>query len=675
MIALDFLQDLTLVLISAAAVLLLFRRLKQPPVLGYLAVGLILGPHTPPVNLVADPHSLEALAEIGVVFLLFALGVEFNLKRLAAVGARALVCAGLEVLLLSAAGYYVGILIGMKPLGALLFGGVISLASTAITARMLLEHGGSSTGWGELASGVLIAEDIIAVVMIAFFASVGEFGSPSVATVFSMVARFGMLVTLILVAGLLVLPGVLAHIEKSGIKEVYTLVIIGTCFGVSFLTEKLGFSSALGAFLAGAMMSETATATKLRESVEPFKTVFGAVFFVAVGMMINPSWIFLHWQLALGLTTFVVLARLVVNFGALSLAGEEPGGAVQATLARLPIGEFSFILAQLGDRQGLAEWPLYPLAVLLCLGTTLFSASLLPPVAAAPARVERLLPDMLKRFLVEYRSGLKRLSVPRRARLVMDLIRPSVIQIFLNVLGLSGLFLMANAFDKRFGFDVRYPGGVWLAAAFVMLPFLLALWRKTQAVTLILLEAFTTRGADPRPPAETHPLMTRFMLSMATVVVAWWFLSMSLSILPPWPYTLFPVVLMLGGGMFLWREMNRLYSKIQVRLRETLEKGHALPEAGATVLSHLVENPSLSRVRIASFVISKHSGAAGKSIRELNLHALTGASIVQVNHCGEAFPSPGPSVRLHEGDEVLLVGTPEEISSARELLCGGDRAR
>ncbi|MFH1725626.1 MAG: TrkA C-terminal domain-containing protein [Elusimicrobiota bacterium] len=289
----------------------------------------------------------------------------------------------------------------------------------------------------------------------------------------------------------------------------------------------------------------------------------------------------------------------------------------------------------------------------------------MPAVDAAP---ERLMPDWLKRLLNEYHSGLKRVSVPRRARVVMDLIRPSVIQILLNVLGLSGVFLVAESFDKRYGLDVRYPGAVWLVTAFVMLPFLLALWRKTQAVTLILLEAFTPRWGDPRPPAETHPMLTRFMLAVATAAVAWWFVSMSLRILPPWPYALFPLALMLGAGVFLWRGMNRLYARIQVKLRETLEKGHARPEAGATVVSHLVENPPTARVQIASLRIEKGAAAAGRAIRDLEIHSRTGASIVQINRQGDSLSAPGAAVHLREGDEVLLVGLSGEIAAAKKLL-------
>lgn len=668
--ALHFLQDLTVVLSSAAAVLLLFKRFKQPPVLGYLAVGLLLGPHTASLNLVADMRSLEALAQIGIVFLLFALGVEFNLKRLAAVGIRAMLCAGFEVIVLGGFGYWAGMLLGMSPISALLFGAVTAFASTAIVARFVLEYGGKD-GWGELASGVLIAEDILAVMMIAFFSSAGRIGDWQVSAIFEQAFRFGILATLILVAGLLILPLILGLVERSGMKEVRTLVIIGTCFGVSFLTEVLGFSAALGAFLAGAMMAETAVPSRLRDTVEPFKDVFGAVFFVAVGMMIDPSWILAHWQLALSLTALIALGRFLTNFAALTLVGEDKVAAVQAAVARMPIGEFSFILAAVGDRHGLTSWPLYPMAVLFCLGTTLVSAAALPGVVAHPERIDRLFPRWFGHLLSEYRAGVKRLTVPRRFQLLVDLIRPSLIQILLNLLGLSGLFLVARYIQNRYGFDVHLPGVVWTAAAFLSLPFLLAMWRKAQAVTLILLEELTTRGDDPRPPAESHPTLTRFILGVTTVLVAWWYLSLSLVLLPPMPYTLIPLMIMAVMGTFLWRGMNRLYAKMQVSLRTTLTKGHAEPETAPTVVSHLVEASSSARVHIVTHRIGKNTTAIGQALRDLGLRAETGASIVQINREGEPMTSPGPATHLQSGDEVLLVGEKDQIEAAKSLLDRG----
>ncbi len=204
--AIQFLQDMAIVLSTAAAVLIIFRKLKQPPVLGYLAAGVLIGPHTTPIPLIADLGSLEALAQIGVVFLLFALGVEFNLSRLAKIGVKALICAAIEALAMISFGYFIGSLMGWGGMDSLLLGSVIALASTAIVARTLLDSGRRAGGWEDLASGTLIAEDVIAVLLITLFSSAAQLGDFQVTTLISAQMRLAMFVTLILVMGRLVFP-------------------------------------------------------------------------------------------------------------------------------------------------------------------------------------------------------------------------------------------------------------------------------------------------------------------------------------------------------------------------------------------------------------------------------------------------------------------------------------
>lgn len=372
-------QDLAVVLAAAAFALAILKRLGLPPVLGYLAAGLLVGPHTPPGLLVLDPHGLEVLAEIGVVFLLFALGVEFNLERLARVGAKALLAAALEAGLLLIAGRLTASVMGWNAMEGLLLGGVMSIAGTAIVARALLERSSRPPAWAELVSGILIAEDLIAVVLIAFVASASPGAAPSAGQLAAAAVRFVLLVAAIVAVGRFVLPRVLAAVERVGLDEVRNLAVVAACFASALLTEKLGYSAALGAFLAGATASGGGSgAERLHRAVQPLRDVFGAVFFVSVGMMIDPRWLFSSWPLALGVSGLAVAVRGGANFAALRITGQGSGAAAAASAAMLPIGEFSFILAQLAQSRALSERPLYPLAVAICLATTLASAALLP---------------------------------------------------------------------------------------------------------------------------------------------------------------------------------------------------------------------------------------------------------------------------------------------------------
>lgn len=668
MSAVQFLQDLTVVLTIAAVVLLVFRRLGQPPVLGYLVAGLIIGPYTPPMPLVTDSHSIEALAEIGIVFLLFALGVEFNLRRLAKAGVKALICAGFEATLMMALGCAVGAWLGWSGMEGLLLGGVIAVAGTAVVARTLLERATKPSGWEELVAGMLIAEDIIAVVLIAFFSSAARIGDFSLSAVASTLARFGMLLTVLLVTGMIVLPRLLKVAERADMEEVRSLVITGICFGIALLTHKLGYSAALGAFLAGAMSSMGGPTTKLHETAAPFKDVFGAVFFVSVGMLIDPRWLLENWPITLGLTFFVIIARFGVNLLALAGAAEGHVAATQAALAMLPIGEFSFILAQLAQREGLSSKPIYPIAVTLCLGTTLASAQLLP--LATERNIGRVFPSGLASFLAAYRSGAARLAIPSRPAQVWMLLRPSAIQIAINLVGISAIFLAAGWLQERYALR-GLPGGVWMATALVSLPFLIALVRKAQAVALLLLEAAMETDKGGRPPIEAHPLLTRAVLGLVTALIAAWYLRLSIILLPPWPYAILPLLVIGLTGFLLWRRMARLYALLQVALRESLARGEAEPETAATALSVFADALSPERVHIVPFHLGSGHWAVGRSLSEIGLRSQTGASLLQINRGTDPIPSPGPENRLAADDELLLIGEQEQLRRAKMLLEAG----
>jgi CPA2 family monovalent cation:H+ antiporter-2 len=659
-----FLQDLTVVLSVAAAVLLVFRRLGQPPVLGYLAAGLLIGPHTAPGSLIADVHSLEALAEIGVVFLLFSLGIEYNFRRLARSGARALFCAALEAALMIALGTAASRGLGWSLSDGLLLGGVVAVSATSIAGRALLERARRPSGWEELAAGKLIAEDIVAVLLIAFFSSAARLGRFDAAAIGSTLLRFGSLLTVLLLTGLIALPRLLRLVDSARMEEVRSLAVVGICFAVSLLTLKLGYSAALGAFLAGAISSVGGTTGKLHDIAAPFKDVFGAVFFVSVGMLIDPAWIVAHWLGCLGLTLAVVAARGAVNFLAFAAAGEEAVAAAQAAIVMLPIGEFSFILAQLAQREGLSARPLYPLAVVLCLGTTAASGQLL--VLASEERLRGAAPRGLVAALDAYRRRLQSLRVPARAAQAWTLIRPSAIQIALNLVGISGLFLAVDAAREPLAALDVFPGALWCAAALVSLPFLNALLRKTQAVTLILLEA-----AEGGVPAERNPGLTRLVLSFAAFLVAWWYLSISLFLLPPWPYSALPVLLVGVAVLALWRRTSRLYAALQAALRDSLSRGQPRPEAAAAAWSVLMDSLAPEAISIVPVRLGASDWGASATLGDLELRERTGASLLQVNRKGAPMPFLSPDRALAEGDELLLIGEREQIRKAEALLRAG----
>lgn len=653
-------QDIAVVAAAAALALAAARRLSLPPVLGFLVAGMLIGPHTPPHSFVSDIHSLEALAEVGLVVMLFALGIEFNLARLARAGARVLFCALAEAACMIGVGWLAAGLLGWAPLERLLLGGMIAAAGTSIVARALLQRKATPAAWQELIAGMLIAEDVVAVTLIAFFSSAARVGGLSAMEAGSVLVRFAGLVVVLLVVGLIVLPRLArAAAERGGSDETRSLVVMGICFGVAALTRALGYSAALGAFLAGAMASMSGEDEALEHTVSPFKDVFGAVFFVSIGMLIEPMWLFDNWRIAAVLGVVVAAARTLVNAGILTAAGELPPDAVQAALVMMPVGEFTFLLARLGHTEGLTQRPVEPLAVVFCMTTTLASALLLR--AATPERVGRAVPARLT-------LALERRRAARAARpAVWHILRPSMLQIAMNLAALTGYFWGAAAIESNYALD-RWPGAVWAVATLLALPFLNALVRKTQAVALIVLEARCSR--DPKPPSEYRPRLTRSIVAGASALVALWFFAVSRPMLPEWPASLVPFGLIAAVTVMLWRRTSRLYSLIQDALRRSVAGGERRREAGAA-LAALSESRGFGDARASAVVVGAQDVARGKTLAELDLRARSGATVLRVRGSSGAEVSPGAGTRLEAGDELLLVGRAQDVERAAELLRKG----
>lgn len=655
-------QDIAVVAAAAGAALFVARRLGLPPVVGFLVTGLLIGPHTPPYSFIRDVRSLEALAEVGVVVLLFALGIEFNLTRLARAGLRALLCALAEAAVMIGLGYFAAGHLGWDPMESLLFGGVAAVTGTAVVARTLLERAKTPEGWEELVAGMLIAEDVVAVVMIAFFASAGGAGGMTAADAGALLVRFAGLVVVLLVVGLIVLPRLArAAAERGGVDETRSLVVMGICFGVAAVTHALGYSAALGAFLAGAMASMSGEDEALERTVSPFRDVFGAVFFVSIGMLIDPAWVVQNWAVALALSAGLVAARAVVNTGILTAAGEAPDAALRAGIVMLPIGEFSFILAQLGRAEGITKRPIEPLAVLFCLATTLASAVLIR--AATRERVAAVLPRgvsaALERRRVSPASGAMALAWP--------LMRPSITQIVMNLAALTGYFWAAAALEARYALW-RWPGVVWAGATMLALPFLNALVRKTQAVALIILEVLCAK--DPAPPSELRPRLTRAFVASSTALVALWFFAVTKAMLPAWPAVVVPLALIAAVTLALWRRTSRLYSLIQDALRKSVAARERRTEAGALVAA-FAGSHGFDDARVSAFRLSQGDGACGKTLSQLDLRARTGATVLQVKNAAGVSVSPGAATVVSAGDELLLVGQPEDLEKAARLLHKG----
>src|SRR6185295_10985485 len=365
----EFLKALTVVLGVAAVTTVLFQRLRQPVVLGYILAGFIIGPNVP-VPLVADRQVIETLSELGVILLMFSLGLEFSLGKLVRLGPSAGLTALFQSSLMVWLGFVTGQLLGWTTLESLFGGAVIAISSTTIIAKAFAEQGIGGP-LRELVVGILIIEDLIAILLMATLTAIASGAGLSAAEMAWTTGKLGLFLIALIGIGLLLVPRAVRAINRLGRPETTLVASIGFCFAVSLLAHELGYSVALGAFIAGSLIAESGEQHSIEQLVAPVRDLFAAIFFVSVGVLIDPALIARHW-LAIALLTAVVIVGKVVGvvLGAF-LTGNRVRSSVQAGMSLAQIGEFSFIIAGLGLSLKATRDFLYPVAVAVSALTTL----------------------------------------------------------------------------------------------------------------------------------------------------------------------------------------------------------------------------------------------------------------------------------------------------------------
>ena len=673
-------------MIVAGLVTVVCHLLRQPVVLGYLVAGVIIGPHTSIPVFVRERHTVEMMAELGVILLMFSLGLHFSLRKLAAVGATAFVAAALEILLMMLIGYGMGRWFGWGRMDSIFLGAVLSISSTTIITKALADLGLMKERFAELIFGILVVEDILAIAMLAVLSGVAKTGSLAVGEVAATFGGLGVFLTSVMVFGLLAVPPLLRYVNKFRSNEMLLVAALGLCFGVSLLAVKLGYSVALGAFLIGAIVAEAREQGKVAALVEPVRDMFSALFFVAIGMLIDPRMLLEHWRPIAFITGAVVVGKVITcSFGAF-VAGNDLRTSLRVGMGLAQIGEFSFIIASLGLTLKVTSDFLYPVAVTVSALTTLFT----PYLIRASDGVTRGMLWLAPRGVVAYVELYSRWMSERQKRgreadsvRVGKLLRRWVLQIALNGVLAAAVLAVASgvANDGRSVPALRrlpyWTGGpntiVWLAAMVLVLPLLIVSVRKLRATAIVVAEMMVrTSEAGPSTPA-VRGMIGHTILVTGFVILGLSVLLMSSAFLPPGPVLVSLVLWGAGLGLLLWRRFERMYIKAQAVLTETLTRppepahghGHSAETRPAAPLPPLLREAELETV-----VVSAESVAAGKLIRELHLRRRTGASVVGIERGGESIVNPGPDEELLPDDGVLLLGTRHQLEAARPLLRG-----
>jgi CPA2 family monovalent cation:H+ antiporter-2 len=693
-----FLPTFALVLCTAAITTVVFQRLKQPVILGYLLAGVMVGPYVTLVPVTADRGTTETLAELGVILLLFSIGLEFSIRRLLRVGPSVAVTALFDVTIMAFLGLTAAYLLGWTAREALYTGALVAISSTTIIAKTFEDHG-VGRKLRDLVFGVLIVEDLAAVLFMAGLATLSAGGGTSGAGLLGTALRLFILLMVWVIGGLLVVPRLMRFIVRLKRPETTLVASLGICFAFALLAQYLGYSVALGAFIAGSLISESGKGHAVMELVRPVRDVFAAVFFVSVGMLIQPSLLMEYRWAILLLVAVVVVGKLVsVSLGAF-LAGQGPQGAIQAGMSMAQIGEFSFIIASLGLATGAVGGFLYPVAVAVSAITTLLTPFMVRNAPAAAGYVDRKLPRALQTYAALYATWVEEMRRAPARRTAGDRVKGMIRWLLVDTACVIGVIVgmaifgvrLEEEFIARLGLSTALArGGLYVTAIACCAPFLLGIFRMARGLAQLLANlalprttGFDRAAAPRRAMVASLEITIVFLLGLPVLLATQPFVSSFRGVI-----VLGVILLLMGVGA--WRSATNLQGHVAAgaevlidALRSSLPPEQATMEMPTTGLTGLypVDPAAVDRLTTAThmlpgigaptpFRMEPHYAAAGKTLAEVGLRGRTGATVLAISRGGVGIPAPSKIERLEAGDTLVLVGTKEALRDARRILIG-----
>ena len=653
-------SDLGFILICAGIVTLLFKWLKQPVVLGYIVAGILAGPACEFLPTVADTANIDTWADIGVIFLLFTLGLDFSFKKLVKIGSTAVTGAVTVIAGMMLVGYATGLALGWGHMNALFLGGMLSMSSTTIIYKAFDDMGLRNQRFAGVVLGILVAEDLFAVLMMVLLSTLAVSQEVEGLELLDSVIKLGVFLLFCFVVGIYLIPSFLRFFRKYLNDETLLVVSLGLCLGMVLVATKAGFSSALGAFIMGSILAETLEAEKIEHLVKPVKDLFGAIFFVSVGMMIDPQLLW-EYKLPIALLTLIVLVGQVSfgTFGVL-LSGQPLKIAVQSGFSLAQIGEFAFILASLGQSLKVTDSFLYPIVVAVSVITTFFTPYMIRFAEPAYERINRLFPTRWRNFLERY--ALVSTTIHQRSdwhyllksllRIVAIYTSVAVVLIFVWLQYVAPLIMS------------RLPGWQGSIVSLVLIlalisPILRAiimkknhspefqkLWRdnlfnRAPLVSLIVLRMLLCATLVMIPVARLLNVAVGYMWLLACVVIV---------------------------SIMLSKKLKKQSILMERRFFTNLTAREVEQEKQATInpnfANHLLERD----LHLADFEVKQNSPSAGKTLKELNFRKLCNINVVTIIRGDIRINIPGGNERLFPFDKIVVVGSDDDLEHFRTYV-------
>ena len=657
-------KDLALMLVVAGVVTIIFKRLKQPLVLGYIMAGFLVSPHMPYTASVADRENVQLWADIGVMFLLFSLGLDFSFKKILKMGASPIISTITIIFSMSMLGIVVGHAFNWSKMDCIFLGGMLAMSSTTIIYKAFDDLGLRQQQFASLVMSVLILEDILAIVMMVMLSAIASGNNPNGGQMLGSIIKIGFFLILWLVVGIFAIPLFLRRVRKLINNEVLLIVSLGLCCAMAVFSTEVGFSSAFGAFIMGSILAETIEAERIEKLVEPVKNLFGAIFFVSVGMLVDLQILVNYALPIIALVLTILIGQATLGSLAFMLGGESLKSAMRCGFSMAQIGEFSFIIASLGLSLGVISDFLYPVVVAVSVITTFLTPYMIRLATPAYSALEHRLPSPIIRALNHLstsRPDTKEQS--KWKRLLTQMTVYTVVYSILSSAVIALMFTFVLPFMRRLlpGWELHWYANAitGLLTVICIAPFLRAMvMKKNHSEEWRVLWAESNRNRLPL----LFTVLVRGFIAVSFVFYICNYLSRFSS----------AVMITLGVLVIVMIVFSRTVKHRSILLERLFINNLRSRDIEAQVHGKkrpYYEGKLLDRdIHIADFEVPADSQWMGQTLKQLSLGHKYGVHVSSIMRGGHRLNIPDGDYIIFPGDRLQAIGSDEQLAKLGHAL-------
>ncbi|WP_134088611.1 cation:proton antiporter [Olivibacter sp. XZL3] len=665
----ELIRDMALILLVGALVTILFKKIKQPLVLGYIIAGFLVGPHFSYLPTIVDHENIDTFAEIGVIMLLFSLGIEFSFKKLMKVGGSASITATIEILFVGLGGYLTGHLLGWNEMDSLFLAGMLASSSTTIILRAFDELGLKSKQFAKVVFGVLVVEDIIVILLMVLLSTVAVAEQVEGLEIIFTILKLGFFLVLWFLVGIYLLPVFIKKTKKWMDEETILILSIGLCFGMVLLATQVGFSAELGAFVMGSLIAETVLAEKIEHLTQPIKQFFGTIFFVSVGMMIDPQAMYTYAGPIFAVTVLTITGKFFFSALGALISGQPLKQAVQIGTSMAQIGEFAFIVASLGLSLGVISEFLFPIAVGVSAVTTFTTPYLI-------RFSEPLYNIILKIFPAKWLARLDSFTSEAQKN-QRDPLWKKMLSVYNRILLINSIILIAIALLFKYVFipfiDARIDQVVWRNIVLITSASLLAspfLW------AILIKKIHVKKGSQTVNAYYLNYSATGIIINAVRCLLGIFVIGFFIDQITTTRHALIIAVPLIVLLLWFFSErIQRIYQRIEQQFMFNLnerERLEYLQNKGSVELQHKNEEVGAHLQEWNAYVTELEASDtfafAGMTLYELNWKEKYGIDIVYIRRNERIAHLPGGKQRILPRDKVGILGTDEQITQIKAVF-------